>query len=82
MISQIVSLVGAAFLLGAYLALQRGWLAPRERLYNAMNLVGAALLTAIAVLDGRWGFILLEGTWTLLSIPPLLRARDPSPGRG
>jgi hypothetical protein len=40
-----------------------------------MNLVGALLLTWIALVDSRWGFIVLEGTWALASIPPLLRRR-------
>ena len=76
MIAQVISLLGAGLLLGAYLALQRGWLGPRDRAYNAMNFLGAAVLAGIAVLDGRWGFILLEGTWALLSLPPLLRGRE------
>ena len=77
MIAQLISLIGAGLLLGAYLGLQRGWLAPRDPAYNAMNLVGSAILTGIAILDQRWGFILLEGTWALLSIPPLLARRAP-----
>lgn len=73
MIAQLTSLLGAGLLLGAYLALQRGWMGPGDRRYNAMNFLGAAILAGIAVLDERWGFIVLEGTWALLSIPPLLK---------
>lgn len=73
MISQLISLLGAGLLLGAYLALQRGWMGPKDRWYNLMNFLGAAILTGIALLDQRWGFILLEGTWALLSVPPLLK---------
>ncbi|MBW3629882.1 MAG: hypothetical protein KY464_11365 [Gemmatimonadetes bacterium] len=77
MFAQVISLLGAGLLLGAFFALQRGWLVPQDRGYNAMNFAGAALLTVVAVIDQRWGFIVLEGTWALLSIPPLLRG----PGR-
>lgn len=73
MLHQFVSLLGALLVLGAYIALQRRWLRSDDRLFNAMNFAGASLLTWIAVVDGRVGFILLEGTWALLSLPPLLR---------
>ncbi len=68
-----MSLVGAAMILVAYVAYQRGWMGREQRLYNALNFVGSALLTVVAVRDGRWGFIGLEAIWALLSIPPLIR---------
>lgn len=77
MLHQLVSLAGAAMILAAYLALQRGWLPREDRRYNALNFVGSALLTWVAVADGNWGFILLEGSWALLSLPPLLRRGSP-----
>ena len=44
-----------------------------------MNLVGAALLTWEAVVNGQAGFILVEGTWVVMSAIPLLRPRRPEP---
>ena len=76
MIAQLISLVGAGLLLGAYVALQRDWMGPKDWKYNAMNFAGSAILTVIAVQDQRWGFILLEGTWALMTIPALLRRSD------
>jgi drug/metabolite transporter (DMT)-like permease len=73
MLYQILSLVGAAMILAAYVALQRGKLDKDDRVFNLLNFVGAGLLTVVAVADQRWGFIILEGTWSLLSLPPLLR---------
>ena len=73
MLHQIASLAGAAMILAAYLALQRGWLPREDRRYNALNFVGSALLTWVAVAGRQWGFIVLEGAWALLSLPPLLR---------
>jgi hypothetical protein len=61
--------------LGAYLLSQRGRLGPRDRSYNLMNLVGAALLTWVAIVDARWGFIVLEGVWAMASLPPLIGRR-------
>jgi Na+-translocating ferredoxin:NAD+ oxidoreductase RnfD subunit len=70
---QTVSLAGAFLILTAYLLSQRGRLGPRDRAYNLMNLVGALLLLWVAIVDWRWGFILLEALWAVASIPPLLR---------
>lgn len=75
---QILSLTGAALILLAYVANQRGRLGPRNPTYNVMNLVGALLLLWVAVADWRWGFILLEAVWALVSIPPLLRSGRPA----
>ena len=83
MTNQILSLVGAALILGAYLAFQRGWLVRTDRRYHALNLVGGALLSVVAVADGRIGFIILEGVWTLLSIPGTLKPpQDPVAANG
>jgi hypothetical protein len=75
MFHQLMSLVGAGMILGAYVANQRGWLSPADRLYNALNVVGSALLAWIAIVDRRAGFIILEVAWALVSIPGLLRAK-------
>jgi hypothetical protein len=72
---QTVSLVGAGLILVAYVLNQRGNLGPKDRLYNAVNLVGALLLLWVAVVDWRWGFIVLEAAWAAVSIPPLFRVR-------
>ena len=71
---QILSLIGAVLVLGAYLANHRGWIGPRDRTYNFMNFAGAILLAIVAVADRRAGFIVLEGVWALIALPPLLRA--------
>ncbi|MDQ3697590.1 MAG: hypothetical protein M3373_06145 [Gemmatimonadota bacterium] len=80
MLYQVIALAGAIMVLGAYFALQRGWLAREHWLFNALNFVGAGLLTVVAVRDGRVGFILLEATWALLSLWPLLK-REQRVGR-
>ena len=81
MLDQLIAILGAALVLAGYFALQRGWLAREDRLYNALNFFGAALLTWVAVADRRWGFIILEGLWALLSVPGMLRRAAPPTGR-
>ena len=70
-----VGLVGALLVLLPYAALQTGRLTRESRAFNALNFVGSSLLTWVAVVDARWGFILLEGVWALLSIPGMIRRR-------
>lgn len=70
---QVLSLVGAAMILGAYVGYQRGTMGRDNLSYNLLNFVGSGLLTWVAVIDRRWGFIVLEGSWALLSLVPILR---------
>jgi hypothetical protein len=78
LIDQLASLVGAALILSAYFALQRGRLARESRKFNALNLAGSIFLTYAAVRDWNLGFIILEGSWGLLSLPGTFR-RPPGP---
>lgn len=73
MFFQIVSILGAGLLLGAYAAIQRGWLRGGHPLFSMMNLAGSLLLLWVAVVDQRIGFIVLEAAWAAFSLPPLLR---------
>ena len=80
MFLQAIAVVGAVLVLGAYFAYQRGWMGREHRLYSAMNVVGAGMLTAVALVDRRWGFVLVEGAWTLMSLPALIRPPRPREG--
>ena len=75
MIHQLLSVAGAFLILAAYAANQRGRLGPTDRGYNLMNLAGSLLLLWVAVVDWRWGFMVLEGAWAVLSFVPLVRPR-------
>ena len=74
MFFQVVSLLGAGLILGAYVANQRGWSGPTSAGYNVANFGGALLLAWVAVVDRRIGFILLEAVWALVTIPPLIQS--------
>lgn len=70
---QIASLVGAALILAAFAANTMGRLTSASVSYQVLNAVGAGLLTASAVVSRNWGFIILEGTWTLISVGALVK---------
>jgi hypothetical protein len=77
---QVVSVLGALAILAAYAANQFGLIGPSNLSYSAMNFVGSAVLTVIAVVEVQWGFILLEGVWAILSLwgmIAVLRGGDP-----
>jgi hypothetical protein len=76
---QVLSVGGALIILAAYAANQGGLLDRTHRLYSALNFVGAAILTVIAYGAGQWGLVLLEGVWTLISVPRLILPPRRSP---
>jgi hypothetical protein len=77
---QVVSVLGALAILTAYAANQFRLIGPSNLSYSVMNFVGSAVLTVIAVVEVQWGFILLEGMWSLVSLwgmITILRGSDP-----
>ena len=68
-----LSLAGAVMILVAYSGSQLGRLAPETRQYQLLNFAGAAALFVTAVAGRQYGFILLEGSWTILSLVGLIR---------
>lgn len=74
-----MNLLGAGLILGAYAANQRGWIGPPDRSYSLMNLLGALLLLWVAIVDVRWGFILLEAVWAAISVPRLIHPPERAP---
>jgi hypothetical protein len=78
MLHQLTSLVGALMILGAYAALQAGRLDRTSRTFCLLNFFGSGILTWAAIVDRNYGFILLEGSWALLSLVPLVRPGRPS----
>jgi hypothetical protein len=72
---QVVSLIGAALVLAAFFALQRGTWQSDGRAYLWCNFVGAFLLTLVGLWDRRLGFIALESAWAAIAATGLWRAR-------
>ena len=76
---QVISLVGAILILAAYAGHQFGLIEHTDAAYSWMNLVGSLVLAIIAYRGQQWGFLLLEGVWAAVSVPPLVRPRPPLP---
>ena len=75
--SGLIQLAGAVMVLAAFVAAQFGLADPRSRASLSLNLLGSALLAAVALIGSQWGFLLLEGTWAVVSAFGLAhRSRD------
>ena len=82
---QMISVLGALAILGAYAANLLGWLGPANLSYSVANLIGSGILTFIAVVGQQPGFILLEGVWDMVSLWGMfqvLRGRPPESTAG
>ena len=67
-----LQLFGAILIVSAFALSQTGRLDARSYLYILLNLIGGAVLAVLAYQQARWGFVLLEGTWTLISLVSLV----------
>lgn len=76
---QAISVAGALLILLPFSGSQLGRLSTASLSYQLMNLIGAALLTAVAIIERQAGFILLEGTWSVVSIVGLSRVMKGRP---
>lgn len=74
MLTQVLSLLGAAMILGAYAAGHHGGLRPDGLAAGLLNLVGGSLVAASAVRPWNAGVFVLEATWAAVSLGVVVRA--------
>ncbi|MBA2512057.1 MAG: hypothetical protein H0X19_02965 [Rubrobacter sp.] len=70
---QVISVVGALAILGAYAANQLGKVGLDNLPYQLANLAGSAVLALVAIVEVQIGFILLEGVWALVSLRSVVK---------
>ena len=72
--NDIIGSVGVAIILIAYFMNTSKLLPADGKAYYVLNIIGAALAAYASFLINYWPFVILEGTWTLVSIYGLMRA--------
>jgi hypothetical protein len=75
-LEQAIQIVGAILILLAFALAQAHRLDVRSAVYLWLNIVGAATLAVLAVIEAQWGFVLLETVWTIVSVWGLLTRRS------
>jgi len=80
-IVDLVEIIGSLLILAGFAASQLGKLDAHSVPYLVLNIVGSAILAVIAAGQQSWGFLLLEGTWAIVStaslVARLIRRGDP-----
>jgi hypothetical protein len=71
MLAQLLQLAGAILVLAGFTLAQVRVLDPQSLAYLVLNAVGAGILAALALEERQWGFLLLEGVWTVVSLAGL-----------
>jgi hypothetical protein len=72
--NDIIGTIGVGLILLAYF-LNTAKLLPKDgRTFYVLNIIGAALACYASYLIDYWPFVILEGTWTLVSLYGLMRA--------
>jgi hypothetical protein len=77
---QVIQIAGALMILAGFAAAQFGLLSVSSRSYLVLNLVGAVILTVLALEEEQWGFVLLESVWSMVSawsLMQVMRGRPP-----
>lgn len=85
----VLEFAGALGILVPFALLQFGRMSQHALPYLVLNLVGSGVLTAVAVVQQQWGFVILQAVWALVAawgiIRRLRRGRTTPPnaaGRG
>lgn len=72
--SEITGAIGVGLILLAYFCNTFSWLSGKGKLFFLLNMVGAGLACYASWLIHYWPFVILEGTWLLVSVMGLIKA--------
>jgi hypothetical protein len=72
--NDIIGTVGVGLILMAYFLGTAKLMDSHGKSYFVLNVIGAALACYASFLINYWPFVILEGTWTLVSVYGLMKA--------
>ncbi|MBL7732285.1 MAG: hypothetical protein JNM88_13995 [Chitinophagaceae bacterium] len=73
--TDIVGAVGVGLILLAFFCSTFGLIDGKSRLFFLLNLIGAGLACYASYLIRYWPFVILEGTWFLVSVIGLVKVK-------
>jgi hypothetical protein len=71
--TDIIGTVGVGLILLAYFCNTFGWINGKSKLFFLLNIVGAGLACYASWLIDYWPFVILEGTWFVVSLFGLIK---------
>ncbi|RKR74262.1 CBU_0592 family membrane protein [Frondihabitans australicus] len=71
--SLVIQIAGSLLVLAGFALAQFRVVDVTSRLYLVVNVVGSGALAVDAVVEAEWGFLLLEGVWSIVSAISLVR---------
>lgn len=72
--NDIIGSIGVGMILIAYFLNTESLIEKNGKLYFVLNCIGATLACYASVLISYWPFVILEGTWVLVSLYGLMKA--------
>lgn len=72
--NDIIGTIGVGLILIAYFLNIFSWIKKEGVLFYVMNIVGASIACFASVLISFWPFIILEGTWAIVSVIGLMKS--------
>ena len=72
--NDIIGTIGVGLILMAFFLNTAKLLENNGKLYYVLNIAGAVLATYASLLIHYWPFVILESTWTLVSVYGLVKA--------
>ena len=72
--NDLIGTIGVGLVLLAYFLHTARLLPADGKGYYVLNIIGAALACYASLLINYWPFVILEGTWTLVSIYGLMKS--------
>ena len=71
--NDIIGTIGVGLILLAYFCNTFGWINGKSKLFFLLNIAGAGLACYASWLNYYWPFVILEGTWLVVSVIGLFK---------